>query len=83
MKWLLIALGGITVFSGLVLLILPIPLGMPLLIIGVPVLMRYSSRMRRIILNLSSRFPRIYDVLSQIPVAPDGDRTGDEKSGDN
>lgn len=83
MKWVLLALGCITVFSGMVLLVLPIPLGMPLLVIGVPVLIRYSSRMRRIILKLANRFPRVYEVLTQIPVAPDVDRTSNEKSRDS
>jgi hypothetical protein len=77
MKWLLLALGGITVFSGLLMLLLPIPLGVPLLAIGIPLLMRYSSRLRKTILHFAERFPRLHRLLVQIPERPQTSRRRD------
>jgi uncharacterized membrane protein YbaN (DUF454 family) len=74
MKWLFLALGSITVFIGLLMLLLPIPLGLPLLVVGVPLVMRYSTRMRDWILNITERFPGIHDTLSRIPQAPGKDQ---------
>jgi hypothetical protein len=71
MKWVFLAVGGITVFSGLMLLLLPIPLGIPLLAVGVPILMRYSTRMRDLILSKARRFPKLHEFLSRIPTASD------------
>jgi hypothetical protein len=69
MKWLLLAFGSITVFSGLLMLLLPIPLGIPLLLVGVPLLMRYSTRARGWILRMARRSPKLHRLLVQIPVA--------------
>lgn len=69
MKWLLLAFGSITVFSGLLMLLLPIPLGIPLLLVGVPLLMRYSERARDWLLHVARRWPKLHRLLVQIPAA--------------
>jgi hypothetical protein len=77
MKWLFLVLGSIAVFTGLLLLLLPIPLGMPLLIAGTPLLMRYSKRMRASILSVCARFPRLHNTLSRIPMATKNQKNTD------
>ena len=71
MKWLFLAIGGITVVTGLFMLLLPLPLGIPLLLVGTPLLMRYSRRARTWILKQAERSPRVHEFLLQIPLAED------------
>jgi hypothetical protein len=56
-KWFHILAGALLVIAGLILLWTPIPLGLPLLLIGLPVLMRFSPNARRWILRLTRRHP--------------------------
>jgi uncharacterized membrane protein YbaN (DUF454 family) len=69
MKWLFLAIGGITVVTGLFMLLLPIPLGIPLLLVGTPLLMRYSRRTRAWILKQAERSPGVHEFLLRIPSA--------------
>lgn len=63
LKWLYIAFGTLTLIGGVITFWLPLPIGMPLMLIGTPIIMRHSPRGRRWILRLTRRFPRLRSGL--------------------
>jgi hypothetical protein len=73
-KWTMIVIGALVVLLGLVTFWLPLPVGLPLLLIGVPVLIRYSPHARRWWTRLR-RGP-----LRRLPLPRHSD--GDDRSGD-
>lgn len=66
LKWFYIILGACCVVLGLLVLWLPIPLGIPLLLVGIPLLMRYSPNARRWILCLAERHPPLRKWLQRL-----------------
>lgn len=66
LKWLLIAVGTISVIGGLITFWLPVPLGVPLFLVGVPLLMKYSPHARYWILQLARGHPRIAAYLEKL-----------------
>ena len=57
LKWLYIGVGSLFILSGLITFWLPLPIGMPLILIGAPIVMRHSLKGRRLILKTVRRFP--------------------------
>lgn len=58
-----IALGYISLSAGLMLFLLPIPLGIPLIALGIMLLLRYSAWFRRGFLYWYRREPRLRNLL--------------------
>jgi len=58
-KWAAITLGLLLVLAGGVLLWTPLPVGIPLMLAGLPLLMRFSTRARAIILRRVRRHPAV------------------------
>jgi len=72
LRWFFISLGGVAVIGGLATLPLPIPLGIPLLLIGLPLLLKYAPRRGRLwILKLAKRHPPLYRQLRRIKWVPE------------
>jgi uncharacterized membrane protein YbaN (DUF454 family) len=69
LKWILISIGALTVFGGFLTFWLPIPVGLPLMMLGVPLLLRYSPHARAWILQLAKVSPKIHRLLSKIQPA--------------
>jgi uncharacterized membrane protein YbaN (DUF454 family) len=65
LKWLYISFGTLSIVSGLITFWLPVPIGVPLMLIGTPIIMRHSARGRRLILRLAHRFPRLKRLLKR------------------
>ncbi len=59
MKWLYLSIGALSIASGLITFLLPLPIGVPLLLIGTPIIMRHSPSGRRWIMLLLRRFPAL------------------------
>lgn len=65
LKWLYLSLGTLIVLGGMITFWLPVPIGVPLMLIGTPLIMRHSIRGRRWILRHSRRFPPLYRWFRQ------------------
>jgi len=63
MKWIFISLGGLSVFSGIITFWLPIPIGLPLIILGLALVGRHSPTAQRLISDLLDRFPWIRTAM--------------------
>ena len=66
LKWLYISFGTLSIVGGLITFWLPVPIGVPLMLIGTPIIMRHSVRGRRLILRLARRFPGLRRVLERL-----------------
>ncbi|MCG8015377.1 MAG: hypothetical protein JAY97_04090 [Candidatus Thiodiazotropha sp. 'RUGA'] len=79
MKWLYLSIGSLSILSGLITFLLPLPIGVPLLLIGTPIIMRHSPTGRRWIMHLLRRFPalrkRIKEQEASIAKRLDNDRS--------
>lgn len=64
-KWFFITLGALAVLAGLITLWMPIPIGIPLMLMGLPLLMRYSPHARNWILSLGERYPKVQFLLDK------------------
>ena len=51
--------------TGLLTFPLPFPIGIPLLLIGLALLMRHSSDAKRVLIKLSRRFPLLHRLLDK------------------
>jgi hypothetical protein len=65
LKWLYISFGTLSILGGLITFWLPVPIGVPLMLIGAPIIMRHSARGRRLILRLARRFPGLRRLLER------------------
>ena len=70
LKWLYISFGTLSILGGLVTFWLPVPIGVPLMLIGTPIIMRHSVRGRRLILRLVRRFPLLRRRLARFQKRP-------------
>ena len=66
LRWFFISLGTASVVGGILIIWTPVPLGLPLLLIGIPLLMKYSPYARKSILNMARRYPKVRDFLQGI-----------------
>jgi uncharacterized membrane protein YbaN (DUF454 family) len=65
LKWIFFSLGTISVMGGVATFWLPLPIGLPLLLIGVALLMKSSPSVRNKILQLASSHPRLARFLEK------------------
>ncbi len=66
LKWFWILFGSMSVLIGLLLIWSPLPLGLPLFMIGIPLLMKYSPHSRNSVLWLAGHFPRLFLPLRRV-----------------
>lgn len=64
-KWFYIILGSLSILAGLITIWMPIPIGIPLLLMGLPLLMRYSPNGRKWIIKLAHRYPKLKSLLNR------------------
>jgi hypothetical protein len=64
-KWLMILVSILLLIAGLLTFPLPFPIGLPLLLIGLVLLLRHSSDAKRFVVKLSRRFPRLHRFLNK------------------
>jgi uncharacterized membrane protein YbaN (DUF454 family) len=65
MRWLYLTIGTLSIISGLITFWLPVPIGVPLVLIGTPIIMRHSPTGRRWIMHLLRRFPTLRKRLKE------------------
>ena len=71
LKWIFLSLGTISVMGGVVTFWLPLPIGLPLFLIGIALLMKSSPYVRDKILQLACGHPKIARFLERSrPRAP-------------
>jgi hypothetical protein len=58
-KWLMILIGMLLLIIGLITFPLPIPIGLPILLLGLVMVIRHSSDAKRYLIRLSKRFPKL------------------------
>ena len=63
-KWIYIGLGTVSIVSGIITFWLPIPIGLPLILIGLPLLMKHSPDFNRWIQDKGMQYPRIGRLLA-------------------
>jgi hypothetical protein len=63
MRLLMIPLGLLALLAGALLFWLPIPLGIPLILLGLLILVRHSMSARRRLLRMAKRHPRLRQAL--------------------
>lgn len=71
LKWLYISFGTLSIAGGLITFWLPVPIGVPLMLIGTPIIMRHSVRGRRLLMRLAKHFPSLERFLERYRNHPD------------
>lgn len=69
LKWLYIGFGTVSLFGGMLTFWLPIPIGVPMMLLGSTLLVRYSPTARRQIARLVLRYPRTLGFLCRLLAA--------------
>jgi hypothetical protein len=67
LKWIFITTGVFSVFSGVLTFWLPVPIGLPLILLGTALLVRHSPRARALAWELSARIPGLRKILKNVP----------------
>lgn len=76
MKWIFISLGTLSVIGGVVTFWLPLPMGVPLFLIGIALLMRTSPHVRDRIVRLASAHPKIEKLIERISTSEQLEKEG-------
>ncbi|MEQ8234458.1 MAG: hypothetical protein RLW61_06490 [Gammaproteobacteria bacterium] len=69
-KWLFITLGSIATLAGVLTFWLPLPIGLPLLMLGVPLLARHSPHGRAWLTAIARRLVTLRQYLTRRRDAP-------------
>ena len=64
-KWLLTGLGMVLLLAGAATFWLPLPIGVPLILLGGTLLLRHSPRSRRWLVAAAYRFPALRGYLDR------------------
>ncbi|MES9850766.1 MAG: hypothetical protein ABW170_08900 [Candidatus Thiodiazotropha sp. L084R] len=65
MKWIYLSVGALSILAGLITFWLPVPIGVPLVLIGAPIIMRHSPNGRRWLMLLLRRFPVLRKTIKE------------------
>jgi hypothetical protein len=69
-KWLMILFSGMLLLTGIITFPLPIPIGLPLLMVGLAIMVRHSSDAKRYLVKLSRRIPLLHRILDKRKTKP-------------
>lgn len=61
----MILFSSMLLLTGLITFPLPIPIGLPLLMVGLAIMVRHSSDAKRYLVKLSRRFPVLHRILDR------------------
>ncbi len=70
-KWLLIVVGGTLILAGLITFWLPLPIGLPMVLLGLPLVLRHSPHARSWWDKLRNRCPLL---TGKQPMGPGEDK---------
>lgn len=65
-RWLMVLIGSMIVIAGLLTLLLPIPVGLPLLALGLFILVRHSQIARYAVIKAARRHPGLRRLLRRL-----------------
>lgn len=65
-RWLLLAVGGLLVLLGVLMAPIPGPLGLPVTLIGLVLILRNSFRLRRLFVRIQRKHPRYIFPLRRL-----------------
>ena len=65
-RWLLLALGAVMILLGVLMAPIPGPLGLPVTLIGLVLVLRNSFRLRRLFIRVQRRHPRVIFPLRRL-----------------
>lgn len=65
-RWLMVLAGIVIVITGLLTFVLPIPIGLPLLALGLLVLVRHSQVARYLMIKAARRHPGLRRLLRRL-----------------
>ena len=65
-RWLMVLAGIVIVLAGLLTFVLPIPIGLPLLALGLFILARHSQIARYAIIKAARRYPGLRPLLRRL-----------------
>lgn len=66
LRMLFAGIGGVFFFGGVLVFLTPIPLGMLMMLVGLPLILRNSPRMSGWIKHRSRGFPRIAALVARV-----------------
>jgi len=69
LKWIFITTGAFSVFSGVLTFWLPVPIGLPLILLGTALLVRHSPRARTLAWKPSVRITEFEKSFKNIPTS--------------
>jgi hypothetical protein len=70
LKWPMIFLGVFLLIIGLITFPLPIPIGLPIVLLGIALLVRYSCDAHRLLSRLGKRHPLLGELLTRLRKEP-------------
>ena len=65
-RWLMVLTGIVIVIAGLLTFVLPIPIGLPLLALGLFILVRHSQVARYMMIKAARRYPGLRRLLRRL-----------------
>ncbi len=65
-KSLLLGIGGVVFVIGMILFPLPVPFGLPVMIIGLAIMFKASNQVKRKVIRLADKHPRSREVWQKI-----------------
>ena len=65
-RWLLLALGAVMILLGVLMAPIPGPLGLPVTLVGLVLVLRNSFRLRRLFIRVQRRHPRVIFPLRRL-----------------
>jgi uncharacterized membrane protein YbaN (DUF454 family) len=65
LKWIYLLLGALSIIAGVITFWLPVPIGVPLVLVGAPIIMRHSPHGRRWIMLLLRHFPSLRKTIKE------------------
>ena len=71
-RWLMVSVGMLIALTGLLVFILPIPIGLPLLALGLFILVRHSQVARYVMLKAARRHPGLRRLLRRLRLLDQG-----------
>ncbi len=66
LKWLMILISVLQLLVGLLTLPLPVPIGLPIFLLDLALLVRYSSVAKKVLLRLSRRHTLLHETVNRL-----------------
>lgn len=68
LRWLYMGMGGLAILAGALIFWLPVPIGLPLILLGLPLVTRHSPWARERVLGVLRQWPRLDRLFAPLLV---------------